>query len=60
MLKRYFDSETYQKIGQPNLGHKIYFMRGGKKIWGILSLINYTSEKGKHKGKILLGLEPFK
>jgi len=60
MLKRYFDSETYAKMGHPDLGQKIYFMRAGKKVWGRVALLHFTSDKGKHKGKIELGLEPFK
>lgn len=60
MLKRYYDSETYNKMGRPDLGTKCYFMKGGKKIYGIIVLINFTSEKGKHNGKILLGLQPYK
>lgn len=39
MLKRKFDSETYAKMGHPNLGNKIYFMKNGKKIWGTVSLL---------------------
>jgi hypothetical protein len=60
MLKRHFDSETYRKMGSPDLGCVIYFMRAGKKIWGSVSLLHFTGEKSKHKGKIELGLVPFK
>jgi len=58
--KRYFDSETYNKLGQPDLGAKMYFIRNGKKVWGTVSLVHFTGEKSKHKGKIELGISPFK
>ncbi len=60
MLKRKFDSETYAKMGQPDLGSKIYFMKAGKKIWGTVSLLSFVGFKGAKNGLILLGLEPFK
>ena len=60
MAKRYFDSETYNKLGQPDLGAKMYFIRNGKKVWGTVSLVHFTGEKSKHKGKIELGISPFK
>ena len=60
MAKRYFDSETYQKLGQPDLGSKMYFMRSGKKVWGSVVSVRFTGEKSKHKGKIELGIAPFK
>lgn len=59
MIKRYFDSETYRKIGSPDLGSKMFLPRGGKRIYGKVSLLKFTSEKGKHNGKILLGIVPF-
>ncbi len=60
MLKRYFKSETYRKMGSPDLETKIYFMKNNKKIYGKIALIQFTSEKSKHNGDILIGLEPFK
>lgn len=60
MLKRYFNSETYRKMGSPDLRDKCYFMRAGKKVHGTIGLIQFTSDKGKHKGDILLGLVPYK
>jgi len=60
MLKRKFDSETYSKMGHPDLGSKIYFMRAGKKVWGKVSLLSFSGFKGAKNGLILLGLEPFK
>lgn len=60
MLKRYFTSETYRKIGSPDIGTKIYFMKNNKKIFGKVSLVQFTSEKSRHNGDILIGLEPFK
>lgn len=60
MAKRYFDSETYNKLGQPDLGSKMYFIRNGKKVWGVVVSVHFTGEKSKHKGKIELGIAPFK
>lgn len=47
-------------MGHPDLGSKIYFMKGGKKVWGRVSLLSFCGFKGVKKGLILLGLEPFK
>ena len=60
MIKRTFDSETYAKMKFPDLGDKIYFMNNNKKIWGTVSLLSFCGFKGAKKGKVLLGLEPFK
>lgn len=60
MAKRYFDSETYNKLGQPDLGSKMYFIKNGKKVWGKVVSVHFTGEKSKHKGKIELGIAPFK
>ena len=59
MIKRYFDSETYKKLGQPDLGSKMYFIRNRKKIWGIVVSIRFTGDKSKHKGKIEIKIAPF-
>jgi hypothetical protein len=60
MAKRYFDSETYNKLGQPDLGSKMYIIQNGKKVWGKVVSVHFTGEKSKHKGKIELGIAPFK
>jgi hypothetical protein len=59
-MKRKFDSKTYAKMGSPDLGSKIYFIKNGKKIYGKVSLLSFTGFKGAKNGLILLGLEPFK
>lgn len=56
MIKRLFDSETYQKIGCPDLTHKIYFNRDGKKIWGKVVSLKHTG----FSGKIQIGIQPLK
>ena len=60
MLKRKFNSETYAKMGYPDLGNKIYFIQSGKKVWGTVSLLSFRGFKGASDGLILIGLEPFK
>ena len=60
MIKRYFDNETYTKLGQPDLGCKMFAIKSGKKIWGTIASIKYMGNKSKHKGKIELGISPFK
>ena len=60
MLKRKFDAETYRRMGNPDLGSTIYFMKSGKKIWGTVSLVSFYGFKGAKNGLTLLGLEPFK
>lgn len=59
MIKRYYDSETYRKIGSPDLGSIIFVIKSGKRIYGKVGLIHFTGEKSKHKGKIQLGVIPF-
>ncbi len=46
MAKRIFDSETWRKIGQPDLGSKMYFIENGKKVWGEVISVNYGHKKG--------------
>lgn len=58
-MKKYFDSEIYNKIGSPDLGCKMYFKKNGVKIFGKVSSIHFTGLKSKHKGKIEIGLAPF-
>lgn len=60
MIKRTFDSPTYAKLGHPDLGHKMYFIVSGKKVWGTVTLLSFCGFKGARKGMILLGIEPFK
>lgn len=59
MIKRKFDTETYIKMGSPDLGDKIYVIQSGKKIWGIVSLLSFQGFKGARNGLVLIGLEPF-
>ena len=59
MIKRKFDSETYRKMGCPDLGQKMYFMKYGKKVWGTVTLLSFVGFKGAKNGLVLLGLEPF-
>lgn len=59
MTKRYYDSETYRKIGSPDLGCKMYIVRAGKKIYGTVQSLNFTGVKSRHKGKIEIGLKLF-
>lgn len=56
MIKRLFDSKTYYKMGSPDLNSIIYFKKDGKKRYGKIVLLSFTG----HKGKIQLGIEPFK
>lgn len=56
MLKRFFTKKTYEKIGCPDLLNKMFFMRGGKRIYGRVVLVDYF----KKKDHVLIGLEPFK
>ena len=57
MAKRIFDAKTWEKIGQPDLGSKIYYInkKTGKKIWGLVIGVNYGHKKG-----IELRIQPFK
>lgn len=59
MMKRKFTVETYQKMGRPDLGQKMYFMKAGQKVWGTVVLVAETGFQGASKGLVLLGLEPF-
>ena len=60
MIKRKFDTKTYAKMGYPDIGSKIYFMKAGRKVWGTVSLLSFSGFKGAKNGLILLGLNPFK
>ena len=59
MIKRTFDSNTYVKLGHPDLGHKMYFNVSGKKRWGTVALLSFCGFKGASKGRVLLGIQPF-
>ena len=60
MVKRYLKPETYAMIGRPDIGNKAYILKNGKtKIWGIVTLLHFTGEHSKHKGKVEIGIEPF-
>lgn len=49
---KFFTEETYEKMGRPDLGSIIYFVKEGKKVYGKVSGLRFTGEKSKHKGKI--------
>lgn len=60
-MKRTFDSATYEKMGRPDLGHKMFMKRkDGTKVWGRVSLLSFCGFKGASKGLILIGIQPFK
>ncbi len=46
MPKKIFDTETWKKLGHPDLGSKMYFVEKGKKIWGEVVSIHYGHKKG--------------
>lgn len=53
---RTYDSETWVKIGQPDLGSKMFMKKkNGEKVWGSVSSIDYS-----YKGKVRIGIDPFK
>lgn len=54
-MKRTFNTETWIKIGQPDLGSKIFFKIKGKKIYGKVNFIQFGYKKG-----IRIGIEKFK
>lgn len=56
MLKQLFDTETYRKMGSPDLDSTIFIKRGTKKVYGRVALIDFYA----HKNKIEIGIEPFK
>ena len=59
MIKRKVDPETYAKMGRPDLGKKMYFRKGGKKIYGVCSLVAFQGFKGARQGLILVGMCPY-
>ena len=58
-MKRTISKETYSKMNKPDLGSKIYLLKNGKKVFGIVSYIEFTGDKSKHKGGIRIGIIPF-
>ena len=58
-MKRKFTSEAYAKMGNLDLGCKVYIMKAGKKIWGSVSFLSFCGFKGARNGLVLLGIEPF-
>lgn len=54
-MTRVFDANTWKKIGQPDIGSKMFFKQGDKKIWGIVDAINYGHKKG-----VAISIRPFK
>jgi len=57
MAVRIFDSETWSKIGQPDLGSKMFYINKStnKKVWGSVTEVNFGHKKG-----IKLKIKPFK
>lgn len=56
MIKRLFDTDTYRKMGCPDLNSIIFMKKSGKKRYGKVVLLSFTG----HKGKIQIGIDPFK
>lgn len=56
MAVRIFNSETYEKIGRPDLNDKMFYINGktGKKVWGRVTEISFP-----RKG-VRLKIKPFK
>jgi ribosomal protein L35AE/L33A len=48
MAVRIFDSETWRKIGQPDLGSKMFYIdkSTGKKVWGSVTEVQFGHKKG--------------
>jgi hypothetical protein len=57
MATKIFDSETWNKLGRPDLNSKMYYINKstGEKVYGYVSEINYGHKKG-----IKLKIKPFK
>jgi hypothetical protein len=54
MARRVFDTNTWIKLGKPDLNSKMYFMKNNKKVWGTVISINYNHKKG-----VELKIKPF-
>jgi hypothetical protein len=48
MATKVFDTETWIKLGKPDLNSKMYYINKstGKKVWGFVSEIDYGHKKG--------------
>jgi hypothetical protein len=57
MATKVFDKETWNKLGQPNINSKMYYINKStsKKVWGLVSEIDFGHKKG-----IKLKITPFK
>jgi hypothetical protein len=57
MAVRIFNAETWRKIGQPDLGSKMFYINGvtGKKVWGSVTEVDFGHKKG-----VKLKIKPFK
>ncbi len=57
MARRIFNTETWVKIGQPDLGSKMFYTnrKTGQKIWGVVTEINHGHKKG-----VALKIKPYK
>lgn len=42
----YFDNDTYDKMGKPDLGDRIFIKRGGKRYFGKIHSVYYGTRKG--------------
>ena len=53
MATRTFTSEVWRKIGQPDLGSKMFYIDGktGKKVWGHVTEVDFKSNGIKLKIK---------
>lgn len=45
-MKAYFDSDTWNKIGRPDLGSRIFIKRGKKLYFGEVHTIGFGTKKG--------------
>lgn len=48
MAIRVFNSETWRKIGQPDVGSKMFYInqKTGKKVYGTVVMVNFGHKKG--------------
>ncbi len=53
MAVRIFNAETWNKIGQPDIGSKMFYVNKstGKKVWGIVTELQFTNKGVKLKIK---------
>lgn len=57
MAVRFFNSDTWIKIGQPDLGSKMFYIdkETGKKIYGRVTGVDFGHKKG-----VKLKIKPYK